>query len=53
MPCFLEVLGDEALREKGDWNIACLVALAVHAEVQDALPLLEIADTQATELLPA
>ena len=48
-----EILGDESLRFEAHRDVAYLVAFAMHAKVQHAFTLLEIAHAKLAEFLPA
>src|SRR5215831_3875666 len=50
--CLIQILGDESLRFEVHWDVAHLVAFAVHAKVEHAFALLEIAHAQLAEFLP-
>src|SRR6266446_4911356 len=48
----IQILRDESLCFQADRDVAGLVSLAMHAKVQHAFPLLQIAHTKPTQLLP-
>ena len=49
----IEILGDEALGFQANGNIPGLVAFAMHAKVQHAFALLQVAYPKLTQLLTA
>ena len=49
----LQILGDESLRFEAHRDVAHFVAFAMHAKVQHAFALLQIAHAELTQFLPA